>query len=171
METLGDFRGAPHTVALIKKYAVESQSDPAVRLFAEELVAGLQSKDYLSEILAVYYGVLARTRYANDQRTVELVKRPGWVVRQIRAGAVPSIDCDDFVALLAGLLLSLGREVRAVTAAFRDAFHAGERQYSHVYLQIREPRTNMWITLDPVAAEETGTMLRRVRAIKIWPIA
>jgi hypothetical protein len=84
---------------------------------------------------------------------------------------VPSIDCDDIVALQAGLLLSLGREVRAVTVAFRNAFHAGERQYSHVYLQVREPRTNTWITLDPVAAEDTATMLRRVRAVKIWPIA
>jgi hypothetical protein len=138
---------------------------------AERIVAGLQSKDYLSESLAIYYWTVASTRYANDPRPVELVKKPGWVIRQIQAGQVPSLDCDDLVALQAGLLLSIGREVRAVTAAFRDAFHNGERQYSHVYLQVREPRTNIWITLDPVAAEETSTMLRRVRAVKIWPIA
>jgi hypothetical protein len=156
---------------LITRYAIESQSDPSVRLFAEEVVSGLQSKDYLSEILAVHYAVLGLTRYTNDPRSVELVKKPSWVIQQIRVGAVPSLDCDDLVALQAGLLLSLGREVRAVTVAFRDLFHRGERQYSHVYLQAREPRTGVWITLDPVAAEETATMLRRVRAVKIWPIA
>lgn len=142
-----------------------------MRLFAEDAVSGLQSKDYASEILAVYYAVVATTRYANDPRPVELVKRPEWVVKQIRAGQVPSLDCDDMVALQAALLISLGRETRAVTAAFRDAFHRGERQYSHVYLQVREPRTGAWITLDPVAAEDTSTMLRRVRAVKLWPIA
>ena len=168
---LGEFRGAPHTVELMKRYAVESQRDSAVRAFAESIVAGLQSKDYLSEILAVYYAVVRRTRYANDPRSVELVKKPGWVVRQILAGQVPSLDCDDLVTLQAALLLSLGREVRAVTAAFGDSFFGGERQYSHVYMQVREPRSRSWITLDPVAAEETGTMLGRVRALKIWPIA
>lgn len=171
VESLSGFRGAPATVALIKRYAIEAQRDPAVRMFAEEVVQGLTSKDYVSEILAIYFAVLASTRYANDPRSVELVKKPGLVVRQIRAGARPSLDCDDLVALEAALLLSLGREVRAMTVAFSDQFYDGERQYSHVILAAREPRANAWITLDPVAAEETGTMLRRVRAIKIWPIA
>lgn len=171
IETLGAFNGAPATVALIKRYAVASQRDPLVRAAAEDAVAGLQSKDYLSEITAVYYWVVAHTRYANDPRSVELVKKPAWVIRQIAAGAVPSLDCDDLVTLQAGLLLSLGREVRAVTAAFTNQFYGGERQYSHVYLQVREPRANVWVTLDPVAAEDTATMLRRVRALKIWPIA
>lgn len=171
VDYLSDFHGAPHTVEVIKRYAIESQTDPLVRAFAETLVAGLDSKDYVSEILAVYYGVLQRTRYANDPRSVELVKKPGMVVRRIAAGERPSLDCDDLVALEAALLLSLGREVRAVTAAFADHFYGGERQYSHVYLQAKEPRMSAWITLDPVAAEDTGTMLRRVRAIKIWPIA
>jgi hypothetical protein len=171
VDVLGAFHGAPHTVDLIKRYAIEAQRDPSVRLFAEEVVSGLQSKDYLSEIIAIYHATLAHTRYTNDPRSVELVKKPAWVVQQIRVGQIPSLDCDDLVAFQAGLLLSLGREVRAVTAAFRDAFHAGERQYSHVYLQVKEPRTSTWITLDPVAAEETSTMLRRVRAVKIWPIA
>lgn len=171
IETLGDFRGAPQTVALIKRYAIEAQRDPDVRLFAEECVQGLAAKDMLSEILATYYAVLATCRYANDPRSVELVKKPGWIVRQIRAGKVPSIDCDDMVCLICALNLSLGRECRAVTVAFRDAFYGSERQYSHVIASVKEPRTHTWITLDPVAAEDTATMLRRIRALKIWPIA
>lgn len=168
---LGSFGGAPSTVALVKRYALEAQRDPAVRLFAETLTQHISSKDYLSEILAVYYGVLRYVRYSNDPRTVELVKRPELIVKQIAAGHVPSLDCDDMTALLCALLLSLGRETRAATVAFRNAFHAGQRQYSHIYAQAREPRTGKWITLDPVAAEDTKTMLGRVQAIRIWAIA
>ena len=150
---------------------LEAQSDPSIRYAAEELIAQVQSKDYLSEILAVYYFVLRYTRYANDPRPVEMVKRPAHVIKQILAGQRPSLDCEDMVTLQAAMLVALGREVRAVTAAFADIFYQGERQYSHIYLQAREPRTGAWVTLDPVAAEDTGTMLRRVRAVKIWPIA
>ena len=150
---------------------MESQRDSSVRGLAEEAVQGLGSKDCVSEILAIYYLTLAHTRYANDPRSVELVRKPSWVAGQILSGRTPSLDCDDLVAFQAALLLSLGREVRAVTVAFRNAFYNGERQYSHVYLQVKEPKTNAWITLDPVAAEKTGQMLGRVQALKIWPIA
>ena len=174
------FRGAPHTVEHIKRAALESQTQYPLRLLAEDIVGKLGSKDYLSEILAIYYWVCANTRYANDPRTVELVRSPREVlsrlqraVSQLRSGSrwKPSLDCDDLTALLAALFLSLGREVRIVTVAFRHAFYNGQRQYQHVYVQVREPRTMQWIILDPVAAEATGEMTRRIKAVKIWPIA
>lgn len=178
------FRGAPHTVAHIKRLALEAQDYYPLRLLAEDIVGQLGSKDYLSEILALYYWVCAHTRYANDPRTVELVRSPQEcltrlknVIGQLRgiyAGKSswkPSLDCDDLTILLAALCMSLGREVRIVTVAFRNAFFAGKRQYQHVYVQVREPRTLQWVVLDPVAAETTGEMLRRVKAVKIWPVA
>lgn len=165
------FRGAPQTVALIKEYALAAQDHPSVRLLAEEIVGGLGSKDYLSEIAAVYYYIASCTRYANDPRTVELVRRPERIVAEILRGAVPSIDCDDMVVLYAALLLSLGREVRVITIAFDTVKYQGQIQYSHVYLQVKEPRTSRWIVLDPVAAEETAEMLKQGKAIKIWPVA
>lgn len=172
------FRGAPHTVAHIKRVALEAQGFYPLRLLAEDIVGQLGSKDYLSEILAIYYWVLSHMRYANDPRTVELVRSPREMlqrlkraVTQLRSGWRPSVDCDDLTALLVALFLSMGREVRILTVAFRDAFYAGKRQYQHVYVQVREPRTGQWIVLDPVAAEAAGEMLRRVKAVKIWPIA
>lgn len=165
------FRGAKQTVAFIRRMALESQDHFSVRLLAEEIVNHLGSKDYLSEILGVYNFVLSNTRYANDPRTVELVRAPWLIVKEMAAGKTPSIDCDDLVALIAALLLSLGREVRIVVLAFRHAFHQRERQYSHVVLQVREPKTGVWITLDPVAAEQTNQMLRRVVAAEIFPLA
>jgi hypothetical protein len=180
------FRGAPHTVAHIKRCAIEAQRFYPLRLLAEDIVGRLASKDYLSEILAVYYWVLANTRYANDPRSVELVRSPTEILGRLkqhvgvlrsiaandnRAKFRPSLDCDDLTCLLLALFLSLGREVRIVTVAFRDAFYAGKRQYQHVYIQVREPRTMQWIVLDPVAAEDTAQMLRRVKAVKFWAVA
>lgn len=165
------FKGAPQTIALIKRYALEAQSNPSVRLLAERIVSGLNSKDYLSEIAAIYYYVLNNTRYANDPRTVELVRRPERVIVELAAGKTPSLDCDDLVTFQAALLLSLGREVRVVTIAFKKVKYQGQIQFSHVYLQVKEPRTSQWIVLDPVAAEETSDMLKKGQVIKIWPVA
>lgn len=180
--TAEPFRGAAHTVHKIRQLAVTCQRHLPLRNLAESIVGRLESKDFLSEILAIYYWVLANTRYANDPRNVELVRSPKvtlqrvqQAVDQLSAGGPgqwrPSLDCDDLVCLMAGLFLCLGREVRAVTAAFQHQHVRGQRQYSHVYLQVREPRSGAWIVLDPVAAEGTAQMLSRAKAVKVWPIA
>jgi transglutaminase-like putative cysteine protease len=151
--------------------ALESQQDLSVRLLAEEICRNLVGKDYSSEALAIYYFVLTHTRYMRDPRTIELVKAPRLVVQEILAGRVPNLDCDDLATLLAALLLSTGAEVRFVTVAFKNAFYQGQRQYSHVFVQAREPRTNAWITLDPVAGDKTTDMINRTKAAMFWPVA
>ena len=178
------FHGAPHTVEHIKRVALEAQEHYQVRLLAEDVCGRLGPKDYLSEILAIYYWVCGHVRYMNDPRTIELVRSPRELLVRLQSNVSklrgvyagkgswkPSLDCDDITALLAALYLALGREVRIITVAFRDAFFNNQRQYQHVYVQVREPRTMQWIVADPVAAEATGEMLRRIKAVKIWPIA
>jgi len=178
------FRGAPHTVDKIRKLAVKCQRHYPLRELAEEIVGRLTSKDFLSEILACYYWVLGNTRYANDPRNVELVRSPAETLSRLKENVRllledargqakwrPSLDCDDLVCLLCGLFLCLGREVQIVTVAFHDAFVRGQRQYSHVYIRVREPRSNTWIVLDPVAAEDAAQMLSRVKAAHIYPVA
>ena len=165
------YRGAPQTVSVLTDAALRSQRDLRVRLLAEELSAGLGSKDYLSEGLAVYYFLLGNACYMRDPRTVELVKSPQLLVAEIRSGKKPRIDCDEMAALIAALGLAMGNEVRIVTVAFHHAFHNGHRQYSHVFTQFVEPRSRAVVTLDPVAAEKTRQMLSRVKAAKIWPVA
>lgn len=165
------YRGAPQTVAVIKRAVIDSQGKPEVRLLAEEVTKHLPSKDTVSEALAFYNLTLDRTRYMRDPRNVELVRAPWIIVKQIMAGHTPGLDCDDMVSFICGLAASSGAECRAVTVAFRNMFYKNKRQYSHVFAQVREPRTGNWMTFDPVAGEKTKEMMSRVVAAKFWPIA
>lgn len=166
-----EYRGAPQTVSVMRRAALDSQSNLAIRQLAETACAGLDSKDYTSEYLALYNLLLQRCRYMRDPRTVELVRAPYLVAQEILQGGRPNLDCDDLSAFLGSLVLAVGGAVRFVTVAFRNAFYAGQRQYSHVFAQALEPRSGLWITLDPVAAEKTGEMMKRVKAAAIWPVA
>jgi hypothetical protein len=166
-----DYRGAPQTIAVIKHAVAGAPGHPIVRKLAEDITSGLANKDALSEALAFYYFTLANTRYMRDPRTVEYVRAPWIVAQEIYDGRVPALDCDDMTGLICGLASVSGAECRAVTVAFRNMFYQGLRQYSHVFAQIREPRTGRWVTLDPVAGDKTEEMKSRVVAAKFWPIA
>lgn len=168
--TIAEYRGAPQTIALIKRAVAESQQRPVVRQMVEELCKHLPSKDTVSEALAIYYWVIAKTRYMRDPRNNEYVRAPWLIISQIMAGHVPSVDCDDMTALICAMAATTGADCRAVTVAFKLMKYQGQIQYSHVFAQVREPRTGAWITLDPVAAEKTREMGRRVVAAKFWPI-
>ncbi len=165
------YRGAPQTMGLMRQSAQEAQRSFVVRQVVEEVCGGLDSKDYISEYLALYYYLLQRCRYMRDPRTVELVRSPKVICQDLLAGKCPSLDCDDMSVLLASWILAVGGSARFVTVAFRDAFYEGRRQYSHVYCQAQDPRTMQWIVLDPVAAEKTPQMLGRVKAAALWQIA
>lgn len=166
-----EYRGAPQTIQVMRRAALDSQSNLAVRQLAEAACAKLDSKDYTSEYLALYNLLLQTCRYMRDPRTVELVRAPYLVAQEILQGGRPSLDCDDLSAMLAALILSVGGSVRFVTVAFRNAFFNGVRQYSHVFAQALEPRSGLWIVLDPVAAEKTKDMMERIRAAAVWPVA
>lgn len=163
------YRGASQTIWAMKKAALE-ESYP-VRLLAEQICDGVKSKDYLSEYAALYFFVCSRTRYARDPRKVELVRSPAVVVDQLLAGRTPNLDCDDMSAFLGCMLLMMGAETRFATLAFSSMFYRGQRQYSHVCVQAKEPRSGAWITLDPVAGPRTPDMLKRCVAAAYWPLA
>jgi hypothetical protein len=165
-----DYRGAPQTVEVMRRAALESQNSLEVRKLCEDTCCDLQSKDYLSEYIAIYNMSLQRCRYMRDPRTVELVKAPYLVAREILNGGTPSVDCDDYAALIAACVLAMGGSPRYVTVAFRDQFYGRQRQYSHVFCQAFEPRSKQWVTLDPVAAERTKQMMKDTRAAKTWAI-
>lgn len=156
---------------MITQAALAAQNDYSVRELAERICHGLPSKAYLDEYLAIYYFLLSHTRYMRDPRTVELVRDPVLISKMILRGERPAVDCDDSGAEAMALTLSCGGSSRVVTVAFRHMFHNGQRQFSHVFGQAQEPESRQWVTIDPVAASNTRSMLRRVVAAKVWPIA
>lgn len=165
------YSGAPQTISVMRKAALEDADHFVTRQLAEMVCAGIDSKDYLSEYLALYQFLLQRTRYMRDPRRTELVRAPYIVSQQIMAGHRPSLDCDDMATWLAAAVTAVGGRAEYCTVAFQRMYYDGVQQYSHVFTRALEPRTRCNVVLDPVAAEKTPDMLRRVVAASTWPVA
>ena len=164
------YYGASQTIGVMTHAALDDRKHFETRQLAESICEGLDSKDYTSEYLALYYFLLQHSRYMRDPRRVELVRAPYIISRMILEGHRPSLDCDDMGTWLAAAVMSVGGAPEFVTVAFTDQTFEGEPQYSHVFDRAKEPRSGSRVILDPVAAENTKSMLRRVKAARIWPI-
>lgn len=165
------YAGAPQTIDVMRQAALDDANHFETRQLAEAVCEGIDSKDYCSEYLALYYCLLQRTRYMRDPRRTELVRAPYLISRQILAGHRPSIDCDDGALWLASAILSVGGQPDFVTCAFKRLYFDGRIQHSHVFTRALEPRNRTRIVLDPVAAEKTPQMLGRMVDASVWPIA
>lgn len=165
------YSGAPQTISVMRKSCLDDANHFNTRQLCEAFCEGIQSKDYASECVAAYQFLLQHARYMRDPRRTELVRAPYIVSQQIAQGRTPSLDCDDMALWIASAIISMGGRAEFVTVAFSNMFYGDQRQYSHVFTRALEPRTRCWIVLDPVAAEKTPQMLRRVVAAETWPIA
>lgn len=162
------YHGAPQTIAVMQRAALDDHKHFATRQIAEIVCEGIDSKDYVSEYLALYHFLLQHTRYMRDPRRTELVRAPYIISQQILAGHRPSVDCDDQACWLGAAVMAVGGTAWFATAAFSPPTPRGPPQFSHVFTCALEPRTRSRIVLDPVAAEETRAMLRRVTACRLW---
>ncbi len=162
------YRGAPQTIEVMIGSALDDHKHFETRQLAEVVCEQLDSKDYLSEYLALYNFLLQRTRYMRDPRRTELVRAPHVVSKMILAGHRPSLDCDDMATWLAAAVLAVGGTAWFATVAFAKMMFQGQVQFSHVFTDALEPRSRGRIVLDPVAAEKTPEMLRRVKVCKLW---
>lgn len=164
------YHGAPQTIDVMRQAVLRDADHFETRQIAEVVCERLDSKDYTSEYLALYQFLLQRSRYMRDPRRTELVRAPYIISQQILAGHRPSLDCDDLSCWLGAAVTSVGGQADFVTCAFAHMFYDGQPQYSHVFTRALEPRTRSRIVLDPVAAEKTPQMLRRIKAAASWPI-
>ena len=160
--------GAPQTIEVMTKAALDDQGHFATRRIAESVCEKLTSKDYVSEYLALYHFIMQRTRYMRDPRRTELVRAPWVVSEQILAGHRPSLDCDDMATWLGAAILAVGGNAWFATVAFSKMVFQGQVQYSHVFCVAQEPRARARIILDPVAAEKTAEMRARIKAFRLW---
>jgi hypothetical protein len=128
-----------------------------VRQVTENVVRGVQPKDYLGEILAIRYWVTEKVRYTNDPLHVELVRDAQALVEEILAHGTVTADCDEIALLIACMCLQVGRVAEFVVAGFGEP-----GAYSHVFARVQEPRSGQWIVADPVAGTDERGMLDRV---------
>lgn len=147
-----------------------NEAKKTLRPLAERICAGLEPGDYNSEILAIYAFVRQHIRYARDIHNVEYVKAP---MRLLETGQG---DCDDIACLLASLCMSMGNECRFLVVGFENKIP------SHVFCQVavRGAGTGggsvdgnasggkQWVTLDPVADEQTPVMHSRVQTAMVF---
>lgn len=141
-----------------------------VRHFTEWVVAAVQPKDYLGEILAVRNALVQPSpfrpgvpliHYLNDPLHMELVKTPERMVREIMDQGTTLCDCDDGSQLSATMLLQLGRVVELVAMGFEP------RTLSHVGVRAKEPKTGRWIWLDGVAGPREAEAAGRAKELLV----
>lgn len=128
-----------------------------VRRVTENVIRLVQPKDYLGEILAIRYWVTEHIRYTGDPLHVELVRDPQALLEEINEHGVVTADCDEIALLIATMCMQLGRVVEFVVVGFGDPGH-----YSHVFARVREPRSEAFVVVDPVAGTDERGMLDRV---------
>jgi len=172
-------RAGPPRTTLIKNPSLDdtlrvmrvkaNEAKKSLRPLAEKICAKLESGDYNSEIYAIYCWVRKNIRYAKDIHDVEYVKAPARLLES-RQG-----DCDDIACLLAALCMAMGNECRFAVVGFETG------EPSHVFCQVAV-RTGApgidgnarggkhWVTLDPVADDQTPEMHSRVRFARMYGI-
>jgi hypothetical protein len=163
--TFAPFRGPETTIHEMIRALNGQRGERSVRVrsFTEQVVRGIQPKDYLSEILAIRYAVAEKIRYLNDPVTTEWVKDPERLVDEIEANGVAAADCDEISLLTATMLRQVGRDVDYVTVGF-----GVPGDHSHVFTRVLEPKSHTYIVCDPVAGTDEDKMLARVTSFKIW---
>lgn len=144
-----------------------------VRQFTEWVTRDVYPKDYLGEILAVRNIFLQPSpvrpwapmfRYMNDPRHVEWIKDPQRIVEEVRSQGSCTLDCDEIALLGATMCLQLGREVEFVGLGFQP------RSLTHVGFRVREPKSNRWIWVDPVAGPREREAAATAVEVRPWPI-
>ena len=166
--TLAPFHGPVTTIEQMVRNVRGARGERSVlvRSMTERVVAGLQPKDYLSEIIALRNFVAERCRYLNDPLTTEWVKDPERMASEILYQGSCQSDCEEQAQLIATMARQCGREAEFVTVGFtRDP-----EVMSHVFARAREPKTQKWLVCDPVAGSNEARMLSRVTTFRIWRI-
>lgn len=165
--TIRPFRGPRTTIDAMRRAVLGPRGERSVRVrsFTERIVAGLQPKDYMGEILAIRNAVGERCRYTNDPIATEWVKDPERMVEEIEATGKALTDCDEIALLIATMCRQVGRESEWVTVGF-----GAKGNFSHVFDRTKEPKSGKWIVCDPVAGTTEDRMLSRVTTYQFWRI-
>lgn len=118
--------------------------NPAVRLTAAQIVAGISGQDGVEQAQAIRDWLDSHTDFLRDPDGVEMLHGPVWQVNQIRTHGTEQVDCDDVAMLGAALGKAIGLRARFVVVGF-DSPRAA---YRHVWAEL-SPRGNVkWVDMD-----------------------
>lgn len=172
---LGPFKGPKDTLAAMSRIALGPRGEQSllVRQFCEWITREVWPKDYLGEILAIRNCFLQPSpsrpgapmfRYMNDPRHIEWIKDPQRQVEEIAEHGSTTVDCDEIALTAAVMGLQLGREVEFVALGFQP------KQLTHVGTRIREPKSNQWIWVDPVAGPREREAAQTAKEVLKWSL-
>lgn len=158
------------TAVFLVEQARTGVFDRRVLDVARIIVLGVsESFDYpeasqLSVLWAVWGFLMSRFRYTDDPRDVEVVYGPPAIAERILSYGRWAGDCDDFVAILASLLKSLGFDVYVTLITY-----TGEFFESHVVVQVKSPQFG-WLTLDPSMKSRAPEALKETGRIQPFQV-
>ncbi len=109
------------------------------------LAQGVEPKNYLGEIKALFTWVQKNMRYTKDPFRVEVLHSARRLL-ELQAG-----DCDDMAILLGAMLEGIGHPVRLVLTGPDPR---RPRLFSHIYLEVYWK--GRWIPLDPTMPYHPG---------------
>jgi len=141
--------GIASTLDVMVRAAREGSRQPSLIAWAQDAVRGVPARDTDREASAIFEAVRGVFRYTRDPVTVELVKTPEVVLRELSERGVVTGDCDDYVTFLISALLAVGIEAEPVVVA-----ENARSTYTHVLVRYLGPRG--WVSLDPITNHPAG---------------
>lgn len=138
------------TLAVIRRLVAESLRYPETKRAAVLMASHVRPTDTDGYIKAVFDGVRTRVGYVPDTWQIEQTAAPQIHSRRILASGRSWGDCDDYAALGAAWLLSLGVPARfAVIASPKNG-----GRWDHIRVEARNA-AGVWVPLE--------TTMRRLR--------
>jgi len=169
--TIEPYGGTDHTVRRMVQLAKGDRGERSIRVrrHAEQIVANIRPKDYLSEMIAVCRWWTNAGRYTRDPVHIEMMKDPQTMIEDSDSGRL-AIDCDEQTLGIGASCLVLGAPVQFLTVGFEAPRMGRPKKHTHVLVRGQDPRTKIWWILDPVAGRKTAPMLARVKQFTIFNV-
>lgn len=132
--------GTQRTINVMERLIKEGTRDATVIDTAQQLVRGVNQKDYFAQAQKLFSFIRNKVQYVRDPVGVEFVKTPLKTLYD-RTG-----DCDDQAVLFSALARAIGFRTR-LKAIKSDPRWPSE--FSHVYSQVQIPGKG-WVTADTI---------------------
>jgi transglutaminase-like putative cysteine protease len=109
----------------------------------------------INQICAIYEYLVAQWKYVDDPRGIEYIA-PASISAKNLAG-----NCEDFAALMAALIESIGGQSRILIASSQKEWHA----YTEVFME----HDSIWLNLDWIAHHAGGPLFKGTLERVIYP--